>query len=81
MDQLCEACLAGKKCRASFPKRAKFHAEHILELVHGDLCGSITPATPSGKRYFLLLVDDHNRFMWIHLLATKDRTLATIKQF
>jgi adenine/guanine phosphoribosyltransferase-like PRPP-binding protein len=26
--------------------------------VHGDLCGPVTPATPGGRRYFLLLVDD-----------------------
>jgi hypothetical protein len=44
----------------------------MLQLVHGDLCGPITLATPSGNRYFLLLVDDYNRYMWVPLLATKD---------
>ena len=58
VNQLCDACLAGKQRRTPFEKQAKFRAKEQLELVHGDLCGPITPATPSGKRYFLLLVDD-----------------------
>jgi transposase InsO family protein len=45
------------------------------------LCGPIDPPTPGGKRYFLLLVDDHSRYMWISLLATKDQASAAIKKF
>jgi hypothetical protein len=63
-----------------FPHTAQRRATKVLELVHGDLCGPITPVTPSGKRYFLLLVDDHNRYMWVALLATKDEALAAIHQ-
>jgi hypothetical protein len=52
-----------------------------LELVHGDLCGPISPATPAGNRYFLLLVDDYSRFMWVKLLRTKDEAVDAIRQF
>jgi hypothetical protein len=51
-----------------------------LELVHGDLCGPITPATPGGKKYFLLLVDVFSRYMWVELLPSKDCTPAAIKR-
>src|SRR5664279_909146 len=78
VNQLCDACLAGKQKRADFPKVAKYRAGMKLELVHGDLCGPITPATPGGKRYFLLLVDDATSFMWLALLATKDEAEASI---
>jgi len=50
-----------------------------LELVHGDLCGPISPATPGGRRYFLLLVDDATRYMWVALLTTKDMAADAIK--
>jgi len=53
------------KLRLSFPKTAKYHASNLLELVHGDLCGPITLEPHGGHRYFLLLVYDCNRYMWL----------------
>jgi hypothetical protein len=62
-EQLCEACLAGKHHKAPFPSQASRRTSKSLELVHGDLCGLVSPATPSGNMYFLLLVDDYSRYM------------------
>nr|AAU90089.1 putative polyprotein [Oryza sativa Japonica Group] len=81
VDQLCDGCLAGKQRRVPFPDKARFRAQDALELVHGDLCGPIAPATPGGRKYFLLLVDDMSRFMWIRLLSGKHEAAAAIKQF
>jgi hypothetical protein len=81
VEQLCEACLAGKHRRTPFPAKAKYRATEHLELVHGDLCGPITPETHGGKRYFLLLVDDYSRYMWLTLLKTKDEAAAAIRRF
>ncbi|WVZ98205.1 LOW QUALITY PROTEIN: hypothetical protein U9M48_043674 [Paspalum notatum var. saurae] len=39
-----------------------------MELVHGDLCGPVSPATPTTP--FLLLVDDRSRYMWLVLLPS-----------
>jgi len=47
--------------------------------VHGDLCGPVTPATPGGRRFFLLLVDDVSRYMWAVLLDTKASAADAIK--
>jgi hypothetical protein len=68
VDQVCSGCLIGKHRRASFPRQTEYHAEVPMELVHGDLCGPITPATPSGSRYFILLIDNCSRFMWVRTL-------------
>jgi hypothetical protein len=43
--------------------------------IHGDWCGPITPATPSGDKYFFLVVDDFSRYMCIVLLKSKHQTL------
>jgi transposase InsO family protein len=64
-----------------FPTQAKFRAEHALDLVHGDICGPVTPATLGGKKYFLLLVDDYSHFMWLLLMAAKSDAPAAIKRF
>jgi hypothetical protein len=50
-------------------------------LVHGDLCGPISPITPSGKQYFLLLVDDCSGYMWLHLLTAKSDDAAVIQRY
>jgi hypothetical protein len=81
VEQLCEACIAGKHRRAPFRATTKYRATAPLELVHGDLCGPITPPTPGGICFFLLLVDDHTRFMWIVLLRTKDEASTALRRF
>jgi transposase InsO family protein len=35
--------------------------------------------TPRGNRYFLLLVDDLIRYMWVATIPSKDRAAAAIK--
>ena len=77
----CDSCLAGKQRRLPLPKTAKYHAAEWLELVHGDLCGPITPETHGGRRYFLLIVDDNSRHMWVRLLTSKDEAAGAIKAF
>ena len=65
--------------RRLFPRQASYRATEQLELVHGDLCGLVSPATPGGRRYFLLLVDDASRYMWAVLLNSKATTVDAIK--
>jgi transposase InsO family protein len=60
---------------------AKYHVAEALELVHGDLCGPITPTTHGGRKYFILLVDDCSRFMWLQLLTSKSEAAEAIKKF
>jgi transposase InsO family protein len=79
VDQVYAACLANKHWMTPFPHQTMRWAIEPLELVHGDICGPISPVTPSGNRYFLLLVDDYNRYMWMVLLPTKDGMAAAIK--
>jgi hypothetical protein len=79
VDKVCEACLIGMHRRTSFPHQMMRRAMEPLELVHGDIFGPISPVTPTRNRYFLLLIDDYNRYMWMVLLPTKDGAAATIK--
>jgi hypothetical protein len=55
---VCDTCIVTKQRCAPFPTKANYQATAALDLVHGDLCGSISPATLGGRRYILLLVDD-----------------------
>jgi transposase InsO family protein len=44
------------------------------------LCGPITPATPRGRRYILILVDDATRYMWTTFLVDKSGVPESIKK-
>ncbi|GJW78594.1 zinc finger, CCHC-type containing protein [Tanacetum coccineum] len=79
--QICDACLLGKHSRTPFPNQAKFISKNPLDLVYGDLCGPISPATHSRKKLFFLLVDDCTRFMWAYFLTSKDQAFDTFKEF
>jgi transposase InsO family protein len=47
--------------------------------MHGDLCGPLTPATPGGRRYFLLLINDLSRYMWVVVLGSKEEAANAIR--
>jgi transposase InsO family protein len=40
----------------------------------------VTPATLGGQCYFLLLVDDLSRYMWVMVLDTKGKAADTIRR-
>ena len=80
VDKICDGCVIGKQHRKPFPQLTKFRATKGLELVHADLCGQITPKSLGGASYFLLVVDDYSRYMWVELLKTKDQALECFKK-
>lgn len=78
---VCVGCLQSKQTRKQMPTKSNFCAAKVLELVHGDLCGPITPATAAGNRYVFLLVDDYSRAMWIYFLKSKNEAFDAFKKF
>jgi hypothetical protein len=78
-EQFCDTCVLVKHRRGVFMKQSKYHTDKALELVHGDLYGLVKPATPSGRRYFLLLIDDVTHYMWVVLLIAKSEASSAIK--
>ena len=79
--KVCEDCLMSKQTSKSFPSQTMYRVEHVLDLIHADLCGPISPPTRSGNKYFLLLVDDYSRIMWVYFLKSKNDALDAFKRF
>ena len=80
-EHKCSCCVAGKHARAPFPKATEFRASKPLELVYADICGPITPSTISGGKYFLLIVDDFSRLMWVAILKNKSEAFGAFQKF
>lgn len=79
--KLCTTCLVGKQHRESIPKRSLWRASQKLELVHADICGPITPASNSNKRYFLSFIDDFSRKTWIYFLHEKSEAFTMFRSY
>ncbi|MBW0464530.1 hypothetical protein O181_004245 [Austropuccinia psidii MF-1] len=59
---------------ASFPIPSR-----KIEVLHLDLCGSISPESISGKKYFLRIVYGFSHYVWIYFFKTKSDTKDIIK--
>lgn len=75
VEPVCDECVLVKQHHTPFPKESSFRAKEGLELCHAYLCGQVRPQTFGGKSYFLLVVADYNRYMWVELLRTNDQAL------
>ncbi|RDX72091.1 hypothetical protein CR513_48476, partial [Mucuna pruriens] len=53
----------------------------VLQLIHTNICGQITPTTMGGYRYFITFIYDFSRFGWIDLLQDKSCSLEAFKSF
>ncbi|GJY40898.1 retrovirus-related pol polyprotein from transposon TNT 1-94 [Tanacetum coccineum] len=70
--------LCKKKCHK--PKSEDTNQEKLY-LLHMDLCGPMRVASVNGKKYILIIVDDHSRFTWVKCLRTKDEAPDFIIKF
>jgi hypothetical protein len=80
VEQVCDGCVIDKQHQIPFPSVSEGSAEKRLTLIHIDLYGQITPSTLGGKSYFLLVVDDYSRFMWVEMLKSKSEALAYLEK-
>jgi hypothetical protein len=77
----CNACHLGKSHRASLPKASIQHSKAPLELVHTDICGPFRTPSLGGAVYFMLIIDDFSRYIWIRALRAKSEAEAAFKAY
>lgn len=66
----CKICLRGKQTRLPFVKRGSKTMD-ILELVYMDVNGPMQQESLGGHRYFLSIVDDLSKKVFVYLLKAK----------
>ena len=67
----CDICHRAKQTRSRFPL-SESKAHRPFALIHCDLWGYYRPPSLSKCHYFLCIVDDYSRAIWVYLL--KDKT-------
>ena len=58
---------------------AEHRGRDLLELVHSDVCGPITPSFIGGNRFYVTFVDDFSRKTWVYLLKHKSEVFGYFK--
>ncbi|CAI7839749.1 unnamed protein product [Closterium sp. NIES-53] len=68
-------------CHVNFPmlqNSGTWPAKAPLALVHMDVVGPTRAPSLSGSRFFLTIVDDHTRAVWVYPLKTKGEVAAAV---
>ena len=80
LNKACEICERAKQTKEKFPL-STYRASAIFDLIHCDLWGPYRTPSSCGASYFLTLVDDHSRAVWIYLLGEKKGSVTENKEF
>ncbi|GKE02074.1 putative RNA-directed DNA polymerase, partial [Tanacetum coccineum] len=77
---MCEICQRAKQTKEPFPL-SDHKSKTLGELVHLDLWGPYRIHSREGYRYFLTIVDDYSRDVWVYLVKTKDEVFDVFVSF
>eukprot|EP00965_Chrysotila_dentata_P187806 6172362-Pleurochrysis_carterae.AAC.1 len=76
----CEACAEANATR--LPHSSELYKPwHPGRLIHVDVSGPVLPSVDGGRRYALVIVDDHFRFKAVHLMRHKHEAPKHIRSF
>ena len=77
---VCKGCVKGKNTKKTFPTSER-KAKGVLEIIHSDVCGTMSSSSLSGYVYYVYFIDDFSRKTWIYILKNKDEVFNKFKEF
>lgn len=69
-EKVCDSCAKAKHTRSPFPI-SQTKTKECFELLHCDIWGKYRTPSFSGTNYFLTIVDDFSRSVWVFLIKQK----------
>jgi hypothetical protein len=72
---VCRGCTLGKHAKVAFPS-SEDRSKGILDLVHPDVCGSMSVTSMTRSMYYVSFMDDFSLKTWIYFLKTKDEVFS-----
>jgi hypothetical protein len=80
-DPICDDCMVMKATRTNYKGKSGRTSKRILEIIHSDICGPISPSSIGGAKYFLTFTDDYSRKTEIFLLKEKSEVMSRFVEF
>lgn len=78
---VCEPCVVGKQTHKPFSARKGKRSSRVLEIVHSDVCGPISPDGANGERYFVTFIDDWSHFLMVFPMVPKDEVFDRFTKY
>ena len=75
-----KGCAKGKNKKKTFPS-SESKGKWILEILHFDVCGSMSSSSLSGYVYYVSFIDDFSRKTWIYFLKSENEVFSKFKEF
>ena len=79
-EGVCKVCAQGKNVKSLFLS-SDSKAKGTLDIVHSDVCGSMTATSLSRYVYYVSFIDDYSRKTWIYFLKGKNEVFNKFKEF
>lgn len=76
----CEDCILGKSKKLPYPK-GKHTSQSPLDYIHSDLWGPAPVSSVGGGRYYMSIVDDYSRKVWLFVLKEKSEACKKFKEW
>ena len=76
----CDICFRAKQTRQCF-QDSLINAKEVFDLIHCDLWDPYRTPAFCGSRYFLTIVDDCSRAVWLYLLPDKTNVAQQLRNF
>ena len=80
LEIICDACHKAKQKKLIFPVSSS-HSLSPFALIHVDIWGPCSTTSIHGHKYFLTIVDDHTRFVWVLPMSSKAETQSLLQGF
>ena len=79
-DGICKGCVQGKNVESLFPRNDN-KEKGILDIVHLNVCGSMSSTSLSRYIYYVSFIDDYSHKTWIYFLKAKSEVFNKFKEF
>jgi transposase InsO family protein len=76
----CDICQMARQRKLSF-SISKNNAHAMFDLVHADIWGPFSTESIHGFKYFLTILDDYSRHVWVVMMKNKSEASEKIRSF
>lgn len=77
----CEICITEKQVANSYKSANEKRTNHLLEIVHSDVCGPMRTESLSGRKYFVTFIDDYSRYCEVYFLSQKSEVFEAFQNY